>query len=453
MKSKTAGAAVFTEDPTPVVLAELEVRPLQPEERDRAAQLLNQEHYLGAGRRVGLALTQVVHHRGRWVALLAWGPAALKLTDREAWIGWSDSQRAERLGLLVQNRRFLVLSATRQPNLASRALALAVAALPEAWEAAHGFRPLLAETFTDIEQFEGTCYKAAGWVPCGLTQGFGRHRADFYQRHGRPKKLWLKPLHRNARVLLGAMDLPDAYEAGLHRQSPERALPLKAAQLDSLEDALRRVPDPRAANRVFSSTSLLMLLALALLAGRQHVAEVQRFGQFLTQAQRARLGWPRKKGTAFRKAPSYTALYNLLTQLDPHAFAQTLSRWLQTHHGTLPRALALDGKYVRDQVLTLCLSEHESGAPVAMAIAAPAPCTPEAKKEGELTAARRLYPQTQLQGALVTADALHCEPETMRLLVEGGGDYLLQLKANQPHALQQAQKVAAGTTPLLPTRV
>ncbi len=46
---------------------------------------------------------------------------------------------------------------------------------------------------------------------------------------------------------------------------------------------------------------------------------MQRFGQFLPQAQRIRLGWPRKQGTEFRKAPSYTALYNLLTQLDLHA--------------------------------------------------------------------------------------------------------------------------------------
>ena len=60
------------------------------------------------------------------------------------------------------------------PNLASRALALAVNALPAAWEQAHGYRPLLAETFTDIEAFEGTCYKAAAWQPCGITKGFTR---------------------------------------------------------------------------------------------------------------------------------------------------------------------------------------------------------------------------------------------------------------------------------------
>jgi predicted transposase YbfD/YdcC len=88
-----------------------------------------------------------------------------------------------------------------------------------------------------------------------------------------------------------------------------------------------------------------------------------------------------------------------------------------------------------------------------MTIAAPAPCTEQAKKEGELTAARRLYPQTELHHALVTADALHCEPATMRLIVEQGGDYLLQLKANQPTAFAKAQAVAATAAPLLPVRV
>ena len=137
--------SVFASDPPAVVLGELEVVSLAAEDLPRAARLLDEEHYLGAARPVGRTLFQAVHHRGRWVALLMWGPAALKLTDRDEMIGWTDSQRAERTGLVVQNRRFLVLAETRMPNLASRALALAVNALPAAWEAAHGSRPLLAE--------------------------------------------------------------------------------------------------------------------------------------------------------------------------------------------------------------------------------------------------------------------------------------------------------------------
>ena len=50
----------------------------------------------------------MVVREGRWVALLVWGPAALKLKDRERWIGWNPALAAERLKLIVQNRRYLL---------------------------------------------------------------------------------------------------------------------------------------------------------------------------------------------------------------------------------------------------------------------------------------------------------------------------------------------------------
>jgi hypothetical protein len=448
---KSEAECVFAEDPSAVVLGELEVVTVGEEDLPRVGRLLEEEHYLGAARPVGRTLVQAVHHRGRWVALLAWGPAMLKLTDRDAAIGWTDSQRAERIGLIVQNRRFLVLAATRMPNLASRALALAVNALPAAWEQAHGYRPLLAETFTDIEAFEGTCYKAAAWQPCGITKGFSReHRADYFFRNNRPKKLWLRVLHRNAGPLLCGIEMPPQYAAGLNLNSPERALPLRAKQLECLREVLRKVPDPRARNRRFPCSSLLLLVAMGLLAGRKSLASIQRYGQFLTQKQRAALGWPSNRAGAFRPAPSYSALYNLLCKIDPHRFADALNGWLSAPHGTLPRGLAIDGKYVRNLVLTLCLSEHESGAPAAIAIAEQAPVSEETKKEGELSCARRLYATTPLQGATVTGDAINCEPQSITLVVENGGDALFQLKANQPTALKHAMAMAAKHPPLLP---
>ena len=442
---------IFTSDPSEILLKHVTVRSVLRHEREAAQRCFDQEHYLGAIRPVGRTLIQVVEYKGQWVALLEWGPAVLKLADREAWIGWSDPQRAQRLGLVVQNRRFLVLSKTRMPNLASRSLALAVKALPEHWQGSHGYRPVLAETFTDIEQFAGTCYKAAGWEPCGLTKGFARHRADYYHHHGRAKKLWLKPLNRNCRRILQAMDLPKDYQKGANQQSPERTLSLKKPQIDSLRECLRnQVNDPRACNWKFPASSLLVLVAMALLAGRKSLAEIQRFGQFLTHTQRLWLDWPRKKNARSRCAPSYSALYNLLRQIDPHEFASALSEWLQGHAGTLPRALAIDGKYVRDQVLTVCLSEHESGAPVAIGIAEEKPRSEDNKRDGELTVARRLYEQTNLENALVSGDALHCNQHDARKIVEKGGDYLLQLKNENRKALQHARTLAEGS-PLLPT--
>jgi hypothetical protein len=187
-------------------------------------------------------------------------------------------------------------------------------------------------------------------------------------------------------------------------------------------------------------------------AGRKNLAEIQRFGQFLTQPQRAWLGFlPKRDGLSGRRAPSYQALYNLLRQLDPEILASTLNGWLCAPYGNLPRALALDGKYVRDLVLTLSLSEHESGSPVAITIASKEPRTEEAKTEGEITAAKRLYASANLQGATITGDALHCERESMHLIVEqAGADFLLQLKGNQPKALEHATGIAESTPPLLP---
>ena len=438
-------------EPGTVVLGELETRPARPDEMARVATLLDDEHYLGAGRQVGRTLVQIVHHRERWAAILVWGPAAMKLIDRDEWIGWTANQRAERLGLIVQNRRFLVLAETRMPNLASRAMGLALRHLPEHWEQKHGYRPLLAETFTDIESFEGTCYKASNWEPCGLTKGFERsHRADFYREHKRPKKLWLKTLSRNTRTLLTGLDLPAAYQPGSNLQTAERALPLKKAQIESLRDILREVPDPRAANRSWPISTLLTLICMGLLAGRTSLASIHRYGQFLTGKQRAWLNFlPNSKGRPGRRAPSYKALYNLLGLLDPNDLADTLHSWLAAHHGTLPRALALDGKYIRDLLLTLALSEHESGAPVAVTIASKEPKSEASKTEGEITAAKRLYGKVNLQGAVVTGDALHCESENIQLVVENGGEVLFQLKGNQPTALAEAQRIAATGSPLL----
>ena len=148
--------SVFAEDPPGVVLGESEVATLSGEEPHRAARLLEEERYLGAARPVGRTLVQAVHYQEQWVALLVWSPAALKLADRDHDLGWTDSQRAERIGLIVQNRRFLVLAKTRMPNLASRALALAVNALPAAWQKVHGYRPLLAEPSGTINSPERT---------------------------------------------------------------------------------------------------------------------------------------------------------------------------------------------------------------------------------------------------------------------------------------------------------
>ena len=169
----------------------------------------------GERRPVGDAVRMAAEIDGEWVGLLMWGSAAYRLKPRDAFIGWSPTQRARRQKLVVQNRRFLLLGERGEyPNLASRILGAAVRELPRLWREAFGYEPLLAETFTDIEAYEGTCYKAAGWRPLGLTKGYSRHRADFYVPNDRPKKLGVRELRPDAPALLRARELPEACRLG-----------------------------------------------------------------------------------------------------------------------------------------------------------------------------------------------------------------------------------------------
>ena len=110
----------------------------------RFNEYLAAEHYLGPRPPTGNTLRQVVTYGGEWVALLMWNAAARRLKPREAWIGWDAAKRSSRLKLVVQNSRFLVLSAHRQPNLASAALGAACQALPAQWRMRYGYAPVLA---------------------------------------------------------------------------------------------------------------------------------------------------------------------------------------------------------------------------------------------------------------------------------------------------------------------
>ena len=414
--------------------------------------LLADHHYLGAGRSVGDYLRQVVELDGKAVALLVWGPACYALRDRDLWISWSAIQRLERLKLIVQNRRFLLLSPKGEsPNLASQAMGAALRLLAEQWQEHFGYRPLLAESFTDPEAYAGTCYKASNWEAVGYSAGYSRHRADFYIANQRPKRLWLRALVPEAGQQLRSVQVPEDCRAGL-LGAPSGTLPVNAQQLGSLLDVFRRAPDPRDSNTRYRIGPVLTLIAMALLAGRREIAEIARFARTLSPGQRRRLGLPRKKGTrAFYEVPGYGVFYQVLTRMDPEAFASLLNGWLQSRAGTLPQALALDGKMIRDHIGLLTLAQHEDGAPQAVAVYDQKEGTPRC----EQTAASALLEKLPaLDGKIITADPLHCQRHHARTIVEKGGDYLLQIKGNQPKLLKQAQGLdGLKDTPFLPTPI
>ncbi len=120
--------------------------------------LVGAHHYLGFGGLFGKGLRPVARLGPAWVALVGWQAAALKLTARDRWIGWTLEQQLRHLHLVAQNARFVLLPAFQGvPKLASRVLGLSLRRLAGDMQREQGYGVLLAESFVDRARFAGTC--------------------------------------------------------------------------------------------------------------------------------------------------------------------------------------------------------------------------------------------------------------------------------------------------------
>jgi hypothetical protein len=74
---------------------------------------------------------------------------------------------------------------------------------------------LVVETFVNHNRFNGTCYRVAGWVPLGKTnQRLWPENRYLLLSRRETKTVFLKPLHKDARVLLSAPFLPPEFVGG-----------------------------------------------------------------------------------------------------------------------------------------------------------------------------------------------------------------------------------------------
>jgi hypothetical protein len=412
--------------------------------RRRFNGLLDEQHALGSRRAKGRSVYQVIcDEQGHWIALVLWTGAFWHLSPRDQWIGWDPVTRSERLQLIVHQARFCMLEQTRDAHWASAVLAAAVRDLPAQWEEIFAYRPLLVETFTDPETHAGRCYQAAGWEPVGFSRGDGKHYADLYPGVVRPKKLWLKPLEAKAREKLCAAELARAQEAGAAAHAAVRC-PLKAAQVGSLYEVFCTIPDWRK-RKFYLLGSVLTLIALGLLRGAVHLSAIVRTAQKLSQGQRKQLRLRFKKGTKFRSVPSYDVFREVLHGVDLQILAERLTQWMQSHAGELPRTLAVDGKIIREHLgLIVALVDTEDGIPVAVA------ANVQGKgHELKTTQALLASPHVNLHHATLTADSLHCQDQTAHIIArEKGGDFILQVRDNQPKLRELAEQKLAQEPPL-----
>lgn len=160
----------------------------------RCNTFIQRYHYLAYQPTPGANLRyRVTTSDGRELAYLVWGSAAWKTAPRDRWIGWTEAKRRERLHLIVNNTRFLILPWVRSPNLASYLLGVCCRRLRDDWQKRFGYRPVLAETFVDSTRYTGHCYLASNWTNIGQTKG--RSKWDQYSTLSVPvKDVWIYPL-------------------------------------------------------------------------------------------------------------------------------------------------------------------------------------------------------------------------------------------------------------------
>jgi predicted transposase YbfD/YdcC len=161
---------------------------------------------------------------------------------------------------------------------------------------------------------------------------------------------------------------------------------------------------------------------------------------------RKRLDWLKTFLSLPNGAPSHDTFARVFALLNPEAFQACFRQWMQAlaeHLGV--KQIAIDGKTLRRSgaaasglgplhlVSAWATQNHLTLGQMAVD-----------GKSNEITAIPKLLELLDLHGALVTIDAMGCQKEIARGVVEAGGDYVLTVKDNQPHLLADIQECFAA---------
>jgi hypothetical protein len=404
--------------------AQLVVRPINRHERLQWDRLMTEHHYLGFKTLVGESLRYVAELNQEWVALLGWSAAAFKCKPRDQWIGWTQPIQWQRLHLIANNSRFLILPGYHIKNLASKILSLNLKRLSTDWENIHGHPVLIAETFVDTSRFQGSCYKAANFIGLGATRGFGKSARRYYQ-HGHPKTIFVFPLTKHARVRL-QHPFPDDKLTG----GQTMKMQFTQTQIADLIDVLLAMPDPRKKRgKRHMLISILAISICAVLCGARNYAAIADFAKSRTRKQLKKLRCRYDDHSNAYIPPSEPTIRRVLQSCNAEKVDQNLLGWL----GSLctDTAIAFDGKTLKgagngeSKVHLLSAVTHQTAITLAQ--------QQVDSKTNEIPTAKILLEPMNLEGKVITADAMHTQTDTARFIVEEKqGDYFFIVKDNQP---------------------
>jgi len=208
---------------------------------------------------------------------------------------------------------------------------------------------------------------------------------------------------------------------------------MAATTVGSIKKYFSRLKDPRVLGR-----SRHLLVDIIVLAICGVIADCDDWHEIVLFAQK-RLAWFKRFLQLPNGVPSHDTFERVFSKLEPRAFQGCCLAWLRAVADRLDMGhIAIDGK-------TLCGSAGSKWGPLHLVSA----WATEANltlgqvavegKSNEITAIPALLELLDLNGALVSIDAMGCQKAIAQKIVAGGGDYVLAVKGNQEHLVEDVQ--------------
>jgi predicted transposase YbfD/YdcC len=191
--------------------------------------------------------------------------------------------------------------------------------------------------------------------------------------------------------------------------------------------AFKALKDPRMDRTKYHSlTDILAIAICAVICGADGWMQVAMFGQ-------CKESWFRTFLTLPNGIPSHDTFRRVFMLLEPDAFEKCFMAWINDLAvASKGRLIAIDGKTIRRS-----LDRANNKAAIHMVSAW---CNANEMvlgqlstdaKSNEITAIPALLKLIDVGGAVVTTDAMGCQKEVAKTIVDQGGNYVLQLKGNQ----------------------
>lgn len=196
----------------------------------------------------------------------------------------------------------------------------------------------------------------------------------------------------------------------------------------SIQHIFADLEDPRQAHKVKHSLDDIILLSIfAIISNAQSWTEIAEFGT-------AKEDWLRKYLVLENGIPSHDTIQRVFQVLDPE---QLMSRFIQWTQGIMSasegKIIAIDGKTLR--------ASHDVHHERKALHMVRAWATEQGlllghqkvdEKSNEITAIPKVLSLLALTGCIMTIDAMGCQTEIAKQIIDQGGDYVLALKRNQP---------------------